>query len=95
MTDRQWTGVVLAGGQSSRMGRDKATMEVDGKTMLDRTVELLRPHTREVLVIGDPSKYSPAHGTVIPDDAPGQGPLGGLVTALRRARLEFPNRRRL
>ncbi|MBL0045538.1 MAG: molybdenum cofactor guanylyltransferase [Flavobacteriales bacterium] len=86
MTDRQWTGVVLAGGQSSRMGRDKATMEVDGKTMLDRTVELLRPHTREVLVIGDPSKYSPAHGTVIPDDAPGQGPLGGLVTALRRAR---------
>lgn len=86
MMDRQWTGVVLAGGQSSRMGRDKALMEIDGRTMLDRAVELLRPHVREILVVGDPSKYTTSHGTVIPDEIPGQGPLGGLTTALKRAR---------
>lgn len=86
MNDRGWTGVILVGGQSSRMGRDKALIEVDGVRMLDRTIELLRPHCREVLVIGDPAKYASAHATVIADDRPGLGPLGGLVTALRSAR---------
>lgn len=86
MTDRGWTGVVLAGGQSSRMGRDKALIEIEGLTLLDRAIELLRPHCREVLVIGDPEKYVPAHASVIPDDEPGKGPLGGLVTAMKRAR---------
>lgn len=86
MNDRQWTGVVLAGGQSSRMDRDKALIEVDGITMLDRAIALLRPHAKEVLVIGDPRKYTPGHATVIADDLPGKGPLGGLVTALKHAR---------
>lgn len=86
MNDRQWTGVVLAGGQSSRMGRDKALIELDGITLLDRAIELLRPHAKEILVIGDPEKYTPEHATVLPDDLPGKGPLGGLVTALKHAR---------
>ncbi|MBK8340675.1 MAG: molybdenum cofactor guanylyltransferase [Flavobacteriales bacterium] len=86
MHDRGWTGVVLAGGQSSRMGRDKALIEIDGTTLLDRAIELLRPHAREILVVGDPAKYDVLHASVLPDDRPGQGPLGGIVTALRRAR---------
>ena len=86
MTDRAWTGVILAGGKSSRMGRDQALIEVEDRTMLERTIELLRPHAREVLVIADPARYAPPHATVIPDDSPGKGPLGGLVTALYRAR---------
>jgi molybdopterin-guanine dinucleotide biosynthesis protein A len=86
MNDRQWTGVVLAGGKSSRMGRDKALIELDGITLLDRAVELLRPHAREILVMGDPAKYAPAHATVIADEQPDRGPLGGITTALARAR---------
>ncbi len=86
MTDRQWTGVILAGGKSSRMGRDKALIEVDGTRMLDRTVELLRPHVREILVIGDPEKHTAEHATTIADDEPGKGPLGGIVTAFKHAR---------
>jgi molybdopterin-guanine dinucleotide biosynthesis protein A len=86
MMDRGWTGVVLAGGQSSRMGRDKALIEIEGITLLDRAIELLRPHCREILVLGDPERYAPAHATVVPDDMPGLGPLGGLVTAMKRAR---------
>lgn len=66
------TGVVLAGGQSSRMGRDKAALEFEGQTLQDRCVAVLRECFPEVLVIRD-------------DDLPGLGPIGGLATALRRA----------
>lgn len=86
MNDRQWTGVLLAGGQSSRMGRDKALIEIDGVSMLQRGIGLLRPHAKEILVIGDPAKYAPDHARVVPDDTPGNGPLGGIITALKHAR---------
>lgn len=64
------TGVVLAGGKSSRMGRDKATLELDGVTLQERAVAALRGCFAEVLVIRE-------------DDVPGLGPIGGLLTALR------------
>jgi molybdenum cofactor guanylyltransferase len=86
MIDRQWTGVVLAGGQSSRMGRDKALIVHQGMTLLDRQVELLRPHAKEILIIGDPANHASPYAAVIPDDTTGQGPLGGITTALRCAR---------
>lgn len=81
-----WTGVVLAGGKSTRMGRDKALLEVDGKPLLVHAIERLRPHVRELLVIGDPRKYGRFHEDVVPDDVEGAGPLGGIVTAMGQAR---------
>ncbi len=65
-------GVVLAGGQSSRMGRDKATLEFDGQPLVERCVAVLRQCFPEVIVVRR-------------DDVPGLGPIGGLLTALRRA----------
>jgi molybdopterin-guanine dinucleotide biosynthesis protein A len=69
------TGVVLAGGKSSRMGRDKATLEFDGETLQERAVAVLRECFAEVVVIRQ-------------DDVPGLGPIGGLLTALRHLRTE-------
>lgn len=86
MNDRTWTGVVLAGGRSSRMGTDKALVELDGITLLDRAVELLRAHARELLIIGDVARHQHPHATTIGDRRPGLGPLGGLITALERSR---------
>ena len=86
MSDRGWTGVVLAGGKSSRMGHDKAMIEHEGVTLLQLGIERLRPLAREVIVIGDPEKYAEHWSHVIPDDSPGDGPLRGIATALKHAR---------
>lgn len=80
-----WTGVVLAGGKSSRMGRDKALIEVDGRSLLDRALDKLEPHVQELLVIGEPEKYGHVGPFVVADEWPGKGPLGGITTAMRYA----------
>lgn len=80
-----WTGVVLAGGRSSRMGEDKALIELAGRSLLDRALDILQPHVNDLLVIGDPAKYGHVGPFVMPDDVPGIGPLGGINTALHYA----------
>ena len=78
------TGVVLAGGRSSRFGRDKALLELAGEPLLTRAVRLLGRLTDEVLVLGPPERGAHAPGArVIPDERPGDGPLPALATALR------------
>ncbi|MBV6403934.1 MAG: molybdenum cofactor guanylyltransferase [Flavobacteriales bacterium] len=86
MSDRAWTGVVLTGGRSSRMGTDKALVPIDGVPMLARAIALLRPHVRELLIIGDTQHHRHPHATTVADDLPGLGPIGGLITALDRSR---------
>lgn len=71
------SGIILAGGRSSRMGRDKSQLEMDGNTLLDRVVKVVADLADDVHIVG--------HGH-IRDDFPNAGPLGGLLTGLRRAR---------
>lgn len=66
-------GFVLAGGKSTRMGRDKALMEWRGRTLLDHMVALLSSVTDRVDVVGRDH---------LPDHVPDRGPLGGIATAL-------------
>ena len=74
-----WVGAVLTGGASTRMERDKATIEVDGRTMAERVVGALRAAgAAEVVRVGG------ADGDVADDD-PGEGPLAGIVRAVRWA----------
>ncbi|MDQ3100895.1 MAG: molybdenum cofactor guanylyltransferase [Bacteroidota bacterium] len=80
-----WTGVVLAGGKSSRMGKDKALIEINGRTLLDHALDKLQARVSDLLVIGDPQKYGHVGPFVIADEAPDQGPLIGLITAMRYA----------
>ena len=83
------TGVVLAGGRSSRFGRDKALLTLDGETLLARAVRILGGLTGEVLVLGPPERAAQAPAArVIPDERPGDGPLPALATALREMRGE-------
>jgi molybdopterin-guanine dinucleotide biosynthesis protein A len=76
-------GVVLAGGQSTRMGTPKAALEIAGEPLLRRVVGRLMQAVPDVLVVGPSSLQTFVPGVpVLPDVHAGLGPLGGLETAL-------------
>jgi len=78
------TGLLLAGGESRRMGRDKATMEWDGEPLWRRQLELLRglsPDKVFVSVRSEPG-WVPDDVEALVDDPPSRGPLSGLTKAL-------------
>ena len=81
-----FTGVVLTGGASRRMGRDKALVAVDGTALATTAASALRSAgAAEVLAVGGDRHGLEALGSFdrcVPDDAPGEGPLGGILTAL-------------
>lgn len=81
------SGVILSGGQSRRMGRDKALLEVGGQRLIDRVVERLREVTDDIIVVAnEPERYIGPHRRVIPDAFPNSGSLGGLYSGLVAAR---------
>lgn len=80
---------ILAGGQSRRMGRDKAWIKVGGSSMLERIAESATSCGSHVAIIGRSAEQVPGEFKsrfpsirIIPDEPPNAGPLGGLVTAL-------------
>ena len=79
---------VLAGGKSTRMGRDKAFVEFDGKALLLRSLELVRTVAPNAGIVGDREKFS-SFGPVIEDVYPERGPLGGIHAALANSKAEF------
>jgi molybdopterin-guanine dinucleotide biosynthesis protein A len=76
------TAYVLAGGRSTRMGRDKAMLPLAGRTLLARAVATLRTVATEVVLLGNREDLQGAD-RAIPDLHPGCGPVGGMETALR------------
>jgi molybdopterin-guanine dinucleotide biosynthesis protein A len=87
-------GFVQAGGGSTRFGGDKALVQFEGKTLLARTVELVASVCRETKIVALLGKYGDATVPILTDQWPGQGPLGGVLTALQHLneRLETPAR---
>lgn len=74
---------VLAGGASRRMGIDKATIEIDGRRMIDRVLDaVVAAGCDPVCVVGgDPRVVGGAAAAFVADRHPGEGPLGALLTA--------------
>jgi molybdenum cofactor guanylyltransferase len=75
------TAFVLAGGKSSRMGSDKAFLELAGRPLLAYSLDLARSVANEVKIVGDPRKFA-SFGAVIADVYSDRGPLGGIHAAL-------------
>ncbi len=78
--------MILAGGSSRRMGRDKLALEVGGLPLLVRAVEALASSCREVLVVGEKGQLPPGVRRIAGERPGGQGPLAGLEAGLAAAR---------
>ena len=85
----QTTGVILAGGESRRMGgEDKGLRVLGGRPMIEQVIDALRPQVGSLLINANRNiKRYQAYGyPVLPDaDYPGAGPLAGILSALRAA----------
>ena len=73
---------VMAGGGSTRFGQDKARALLAGKPILTRMCDLLASVTTTVKIVAPLGRYEFATAPVIADRWPGEGPLGGIITAL-------------
>lgn len=77
-------GVILAGGDGTRMGRDKALVPFRGEAMISHVARAIEAAGLEVLVVG--RRDGVAGLETVPDDGlPGRGPMAGMVTGLRAA----------
>jgi molybdenum cofactor guanylyltransferase len=80
----RFSGAVLCGGRSRRMGRDKALVPVGGTPMVVRVAEALWvAGARDVVGVGrEPHALAPLRLSTVPDGRPGAGPVAGIATAL-------------
>ncbi|HEY1016002.1 MAG TPA: molybdenum cofactor guanylyltransferase [Herpetosiphonaceae bacterium] len=89
MEPRQACAIIVAGGHSRRLGRDKRRLRLwgdDQPTLLERTVALARRLCPEVLVVlNDPADWAGLPARLVPDAWPDAGPLGGIASGLRAA----------
>jgi molybdopterin-guanine dinucleotide biosynthesis protein A len=82
------TAIILAGGKSSRMGSNKALLEVDGMPLVQRVYQLVRPWCDEVLLSGDVRALVRGGARGVSDRYPGCGPLAGIHACLDASRTE-------
>jgi molybdopterin-guanine dinucleotide biosynthesis protein A len=88
--DPQVTGIVLAGGRSSRMGTPKALLPFDGEPLIVHLVRRLRTLFDDLAVVGSPEQPLPElPARVVYDEIAYQGPVGGIYYGLAAASREF------
>jgi molybdopterin-guanine dinucleotide biosynthesis protein A len=84
--------VILAGGQSRRLGRDKALLEIEGQPLITRAVQRLTALSDDLIVVTNhPARYEPLALPVrlVPDEQPGLGALMGVYSGLKAARQPY------
>jgi molybdopterin-guanine dinucleotide biosynthesis protein A len=82
------TAFILAGGKSTRMGKDKAFLDYGSRTFLARALDLTRSITCDTRIVGSREKFAP-FAPVVEDVFRNCGPLGGIHAALRSSLTEL------
>ncbi len=82
------TAFILAGGKSTRMGKDKAFIEWDGRSLLAQALDSARSVTSEVRIVGSRQKFA-EFAPVVEDIFRDRGPLGGIHAALLASKTEL------
>jgi len=79
------SAAIMAGGQSKRMGQDKAWIELDGEPLIKRVADVLGELADEVIVVANDPRYEALGLRVVRDRWPQGGALGGIATGIGAA----------
>lgn len=80
------SGVILAGGQSSRLGADKSLVNVNGQSLIEHIVAKLAKLSDDVIVVtNSPERHNHLEARLVGDVYPGKGALGGIYSGIRAA----------
>jgi len=88
MTRKKLSGIILAGGKSSRMGSDKALLLYNNKTFLEHVVCAIKPLVDDILIISNNKEHQADDCTTIPDLILNSGPIAGIYTGLKHTNTE-------
>ncbi len=84
------TGIVLSGGESRRMGKDKAFLSLEGIPLIEHVLRALRgAFSRIIIVTNDPASYVPYGAVVVTDAVDKQGPLTGIYSGLLHSQDDY------
>ncbi len=87
-TGESLTGITLAGGKSSRMGRDKGFCTIDHQPLVRYSIEVLSRMCNSILIGANDPAYQQFGYPVIPDEITGKGPVGGIYSCLKASASE-------
>ena len=76
------TGIILAGGKSTRMGKDKGLIAINKKPMIQHVIDAITPFVSSIIIISNNSAYKRFGFKVYSDLLKNKGPVGGIYTAL-------------
>ena len=79
------TGIILAGGQSSRMGQDKSSLLYRNKELIQWSVDVLKPLCSQLLISSNDSNLNYLGFPIVSDEVKGIGPIGGLYSSLKKS----------
>ena len=87
---RRVSAVILAGGKSRRMGRDKSFIEFEGQPLIARVIARVSALSDDVIIVtNDAQSYAPFGQRIVADVFPGKGSLGGIYSGLQAAREDY------
>jgi len=77
------SGIILAGGLSSRMGEDKGIIQLDKYKMIEKIIHLIDPFCDELIISANNSNYDKFGLKVVNDKTDRIGPMGGIISCMR------------
>ena len=89
MIERKISGILLAGGKSKRMGKDKAFINYLGKELYRYPLEILEHFCDDIIISTSNSLFLETGYKLCPDEISGIGPMGGIYTCLKETKHEY------
>ena len=83
------TGIILAGGKSSRMGRDKGMLVLKDKMFIQHVIDAMNPLVNDIIIISDNPNHDLFEVKRIEDDIKNSGPLAGLYSGLKYSDTDY------